>query len=107
MIFEEIAELLDVQGANPFRIRAYRNAARTVSELGADIKTLMASGTELTEIPGIGKAHNTFELDGLRFGVGQARRGWLEKQDILNTRSLKELKRSASQDFETGHLSVC
>ena len=55
MIFEEIAELLDVQGANPFRIRAYRNAARTVSELGTDIKTLMASGTELTEIPGIGK----------------------------------------------------
>jgi DNA polymerase (family 10) len=37
-------------------------------------------------------AHNTFELDALRFGVGQARRGWLEKKDVLNTRSLKELR---------------
>jgi DNA polymerase/3'-5' exonuclease PolX len=27
-VFEEIADLLEVQGENPFRIRAYRNAAR-------------------------------------------------------------------------------
>ena len=33
VIFEEIASLLEIQGANPFRIRAYRNAARTMSEL--------------------------------------------------------------------------
>ncbi len=31
--FEEIADLLEVQGANQFRIRAYRNAARTIREL--------------------------------------------------------------------------
>lgn len=30
----DIADLLDIAGANPFRIRAYRNAARTVGELG-------------------------------------------------------------------------
>ena len=30
-IFEQIAELLELQGANPFRVRAYRNAARTVT----------------------------------------------------------------------------
>jgi DNA polymerase (family 10) len=29
----------------------------------------------------------------LRYGVGQARRGWLEKADVLNTRPLAELKR--------------
>jgi len=40
-IFEEIADLLDIQGANPFRIRAYRNAARTVANLATDIKTLV------------------------------------------------------------------
>jgi DNA polymerase (family X) len=38
-------------------------------------------------------AHSTFELGMLRFGVGQARRGWLEKSDVLNTRSLKELRK--------------
>lgn len=37
-IFDEIADLLDIQGANPFRIRAYRNAARTIGELGIDVK---------------------------------------------------------------------
>jgi DNA polymerase (family 10) len=33
-VFEEIADLLEVQGENPFRIRAYRNAARTVGQQG-------------------------------------------------------------------------
>ncbi len=53
-IFEEIANLLEIQGANPFRIRAYRNAARTVGELGRDIKTLLEKGEDLTQLPGIG-----------------------------------------------------
>jgi DNA polymerase (family 10) len=37
-------------------------------------------------------AHSAFEFDGLRFGVGQARRGWVEKSDVINTRSLSELR---------------
>jgi DNA polymerase (family 10) len=37
-------------------------------------------------------AHSTFELDLLRFGVGQARRGWLERADVINTRNLKQLR---------------
>src|SRR5215831_17838402 len=53
-IFDEIADLLDIQGANPFRVRAYRNAARTIGDLGTDIKALTDQGTALTEIPGIG-----------------------------------------------------
>ncbi len=31
-LFDELAELLEIQGANPFRVRAYRNAARTILE---------------------------------------------------------------------------
>jgi len=38
-------------------------------------------------------AHTTLDLENLRFGVGQARRGWLEKADVLNTRPLAELRR--------------
>ena len=53
-IFEQIADLLDIQGANPFRVRAYRNAARTVGELGTDVKTLMERGLPLTDLPGVG-----------------------------------------------------
>jgi DNA polymerase (family X) len=37
-------------------------------------------------------AHSTFELELLRFGIGQARRGWLEKRDVLNTRGLRQLR---------------
>ncbi|MDX1252645.1 MAG: DNA polymerase/3'-5' exonuclease PolX [Gammaproteobacteria bacterium] len=54
-IFEEIANLLEIQGANPFRVRAYRNAARTVGDLGRDIKTLLEKGEDLTNLPGIGE----------------------------------------------------
>ena len=53
-IFDEIADLLDIQGANPFRVRAYRNAARSVGELGTDVMSLVKGGTPLTDIPGIG-----------------------------------------------------
>lgn len=53
-IFEEIADLLEIQDANPFRIRAYRNAARTVGELGRDIAGLLQAGGELPKLSGIG-----------------------------------------------------
>jgi len=36
-------------------------------------------------------AHDTGEFANLRYGIGQARRGWLARADILNTRSLPEL----------------
>ena len=53
-IFEEIADLLEIQGANPFRVRAYRNAARTVGDYGRDLAGLIAKGQPLPKIPGIG-----------------------------------------------------
>jgi DNA polymerase (family 10) len=37
-------------------------------------------------------AHRTSDRDSMRFGIGQARRGWLERDDVLNTRSWKEIK---------------
>jgi len=37
-------------------------------------------------------AHNALQFDDLALGVGQARRGWLEPADVLNTRSLAELR---------------
>lgn len=53
-VFEQIADLLDIEGANPFRIRAYRNAARTIGGLGTDVGTLLKRGEDLRELPGIG-----------------------------------------------------
>ena len=54
-IFDEIADFLEIENENPFRIRAYRNAARTVRGLGSELKDMIAAGEDLTELPGIGK----------------------------------------------------
>jgi len=54
-VFEEIADLLEIDNANPFRIRAYRNAARAMLALGRDASELVEQGEDLTELPGIGK----------------------------------------------------
>ncbi len=54
-IFEEMADLLEIEEANPFRVRAYRNAARTVRGLGRDLGEFIKEGKDLTALPGIGK----------------------------------------------------
>jgi DNA polymerase (family 10) len=38
-------------------------------------------------------AHSTFGLDTMRFGIGQARRAWLEAKDVLNTQPWTKLKK--------------
>jgi len=53
-IFEEIAELLEIQNENPFRIRAYRNAARQLEGMGVPVADMVAKDEDLTELPGIG-----------------------------------------------------
>lgn len=42
-------------------------------------------------------AHSTFGLDTIRFGVGQARRAWLERKDVLNTRTWASLKKAITR----------
>jgi DNA polymerase (family 10) len=52
--FEEMADLLEIEGANPFRVRAYRFAARTLRDLPAEVAEMVAKGEDLTSLPGIG-----------------------------------------------------
>jgi DNA polymerase (family 10) len=54
-VFEEIAALLELQQANPFRVRAYRNAARMLREWPSEMTDLAAEGHAFDELPGIGK----------------------------------------------------
>ena len=55
-VFDEVADLLEIQDANPFRVRAYRNAARTIRDFPEPVADLVRAGTkDLTEIPGIGE----------------------------------------------------
>ncbi len=53
-IFDQIADLLEIEGANPFRVRAYRNAARTIGMLGRSVQAMVAQGADLDALPGIG-----------------------------------------------------
>ncbi len=54
-LFSEYADLLEIRGANAFRIRAYRNAARTIKHLGDDVATIATRGKQaLQEYAGIG-----------------------------------------------------
>lgn len=64
-LFKRYAVLLEIKGgANPFRIRAYRNAARTVENLPRDVSNMLDEGCDLTELPGIGNdlAHKISEI---------------------------------------------
>jgi DNA polymerase (family 10) len=52
---DKLADLIELEGGNPFRIRAYRNAARIVGELPRNVLAITAAGEDLAELPGIGK----------------------------------------------------
>ena len=55
--FEEMADLLEIEGANPFRVRAYRFAARTLRDLPAEVAEMVAKGEDLTSLPGLSLIH--------------------------------------------------
>jgi len=54
-MFEQLADLLEIQGANPFRIRAYRSAARTIKSTADSFAALVEQSADLTQFSGIGK----------------------------------------------------
>ena len=55
-VFDEVADLLEFQGANAFRVRAYRQGARTIREMQQSAAAVSKEGLEtLITLPGIGK----------------------------------------------------
>ncbi len=55
-ILYEIADLLELKGGEPFKPRAYRNAAHTIEEMREDIEDVYRQG-KLRGIPGVGRRH--------------------------------------------------
>ncbi|MGB2610236.1 MAG: DNA polymerase/3'-5' exonuclease PolX [Isosphaeraceae bacterium] len=53
-VLDEMGTILEIQGENPFRCRAYHNAAQVLSSLPADLSEMIADGT-LADVPGIGE----------------------------------------------------
>ena len=53
---EQLADLMEFQGANAFRLRAYRNGARNIRDMTESIETLVTDGADLVKYDGIGKS---------------------------------------------------
>ncbi|MGD2121671.1 MAG: DNA polymerase/3'-5' exonuclease PolX [Gemmatimonadota bacterium] len=54
-VLKEFGDLLEIKGSNPFRVRAYRNAVRTINDLTRPLSAMVEEGEDLTAMPGIGK----------------------------------------------------
>ena len=53
---DQFADLLEFTGTNPFKLRAYRNASRVISDMTESIATLVEQNADLTRFEGIGKS---------------------------------------------------
>ena len=88
-VLAEVADVLEIQGADPFRIRAYRNAVRTVEVQTRPLARMVAEGVPLTGLPAIGR-----EMAGhIRELVATGTLGFLDGLLADLPRSLLELMR--------------
>jgi len=54
-VFNEYADLLEIEGANEFRVRAYRTAARNIADFPRSISDMVQQKENLSGLPGLGK----------------------------------------------------
>ncbi len=54
-LFKKMADLLEIEGKNRFRVRAYRNAARTINRLSQRAEKKIEEGEDLSRLEGIGE----------------------------------------------------
>ncbi len=78
-IFEEMAALLELTGANPFRINAHARVARVLLELTVDVAELAQVPARLTDLEGIGKGSARKIIEFVRTG------GVHEHEELLET----------------------
>lgn len=124
-LFNTVADLLDIKGENRFRVRAYRDAARTMEGLSRNAAEMIEEGEDLSRLSGIGndlagkiaevikdgrlglledlKSEIPVELSGLMgvSGLGARRIATLYKE--LEIASLEDLEQAA-QDGRIGDL---
>lgn len=55
-VFQDIADLLEIKGENPFKIRAYQKAARSLEHYPREVEQIVKENGNLRDIPGVGEA---------------------------------------------------
>ncbi|MFB6263051.1 MAG: DNA polymerase/3'-5' exonuclease PolX [Bradymonadaceae bacterium] len=103
---DEIADLLAIEEADLFRIRAYRNAARTIRSLSREVADMVESDEDLTELPDVGesiasKIRELVETGSLEQLVELESEVPVELRDILRVEGLGP-KRTATLHHELG-----
>jgi DNA polymerase (family X) len=78
-LLDETAALLEIDGADPFRIRSYRRAAEAVEQQTTQLATLAAEPKKLLDIPGIGKGMAANIVAALTTGTLPLREELLQK----------------------------
>ena len=89
-LLERVADLLEAQGANPYRVRAYRGAARTVRECAEPLTAIDQAGGRdaLERLPGIGKSIGALAHEYLhtgRAGLLDRLEGEVSPEDLFST----------------------
>ncbi len=83
-VAKETGTILEINGS-PYRLDLKDSYIRVAKSLG--VKMIIGSD-----------AHEKSQLEFVKFGVFQARRGWAESKDIVNTLPLKELLKSLKRN---------
>jgi DNA polymerase (family 10) len=116
---ERYADLLAIQGANPFRVRAYQNAAMTIRSAPRRLAEMVDSGEDLSELHGVGKTIAAKIVEVVKTGHLRALEGLERREgpgladllripglgpkrvrvlhDLLGVRSLDELAKAAER----------
>lgn len=120
-VFEEMAELLEFRGENPFRIRAYQNGAKAIRQLDDVVADILADpDRDLGKVPGVGKTlvekakvlvetGTLPQLEELRVAVpevviqmaripGLGAKKAVKLQQALNIESLGDLRKACQED---------
>jgi len=77
-IFEQMADVMEILGEDPFRINSYRKVARVIGDTPIDIDVLLAAG-QLAKMPGIGKSSLAKIEEFVKTGVITAHQDLLKK----------------------------
>ena len=103
-IFEQISDLLEIKGANPFKIRAYRNAAETLASIAERVSDMEVDA--LRAIPGIGKDLATRIRELSETGTSAYHTELLEQYPVSLLELLKRGACEVEQDNTWGDIRV-
>ena len=102
-MFDRAAELLEIGGENRFRVRAYRRAAREIEGLPKAVASLLKSGRDLPELPGIGKIWPARSPTSSRQGVSicstrrKERMCHVAKRSIKRARAIRQVNDASAE----------